>query len=245
MNLRDAFLEDVLARPEDPAVKLVFADWLEDNGRPDLAHAYRRMARRGYRPGQRQRPLARKVWAWWHPRSLELVDPPDRPDVQRCPHAVLPMPIFRALGARRSSGRTPGSGPTPTRPAPWRTTSGGSANLPPWRARDRGGESMGQTPAPLPRGHEKIRPRPCRCLTGSQRGGTRGRIVGGRIESPQGGGPRRAGKFDEDLGCVVRDGRPRPGSGPCARTTPPSSHSVRRQPWAARLAARDVSDSVS
>ena len=38
MNLRDAFLEDVLARPEDPAVKLVFADWLEENGRPDLAH---------------------------------------------------------------------------------------------------------------------------------------------------------------------------------------------------------------
>jgi uncharacterized protein (TIGR02996 family) len=67
MNLRDAFLEDVLARPEDPAVQLVFADWLEEAGRPDLAHAYRRMARRGYRPGQRLRPLARKVWpcsAW-------------------------------------------------------------------------------------------------------------------------------------------------------------------------------------
>ena len=63
MNLRDAFLEDVLARPEDPAVKLIFADWLDDNGRPDLAHAYRWMARRGYRPGQRLRPLARKVWA--------------------------------------------------------------------------------------------------------------------------------------------------------------------------------------
>ena len=72
MNLRDAFLEDVLARPEDPAVKLVFADWLEDNGRPDLAHAYRWMARRGYRPGQRQRPLARKPWAWWHPRSIDV-----------------------------------------------------------------------------------------------------------------------------------------------------------------------------
>jgi uncharacterized protein (TIGR02996 family) len=75
MNLRDAFLEDVLARPEDVAVKLVFADWLEEAGRPYLAHAYRWMARRGYRPGYRQRPLARKVWAWWHPRSLELVYP--------------------------------------------------------------------------------------------------------------------------------------------------------------------------
>jgi uncharacterized protein (TIGR02996 family) len=81
MNLRDAFLEDVLARPEDPVVKLVFADWLEENGRPDLAHAYRWMARRGYRPGQRLRPLARKPWAWWHPRSIDLEDPPDRPAV--------------------------------------------------------------------------------------------------------------------------------------------------------------------
>jgi uncharacterized protein (TIGR02996 family) len=98
MNLRDAFLEDVLARPEDTAVKLIFADWLDENGRPDLAYAYRWMARRGFRPGQRQRPLARKPWAWWHPRSPEMEDPADRPDVQRCPHAVLPMPVFRALG---------------------------------------------------------------------------------------------------------------------------------------------------
>jgi uncharacterized protein (TIGR02996 family) len=35
MQLRDAFLEDVLARPEDPAVKLVFADWLEENGQQE------------------------------------------------------------------------------------------------------------------------------------------------------------------------------------------------------------------
>jgi uncharacterized protein (TIGR02996 family) len=104
MNLRDAFLEDVLAWPEDPAVKLIFADWLDENGRPDLAHAYRWMARRGYRPGQRQRPLARKPWAWWHPRSIDLEDPPDRPDVQRCPHAVLPMPVFRALGGQEKFG---------------------------------------------------------------------------------------------------------------------------------------------
>jgi uncharacterized protein (TIGR02996 family) len=39
MNHKGAFPEDVLARPEDPAVKLIFADWLDENGRPDLAHA--------------------------------------------------------------------------------------------------------------------------------------------------------------------------------------------------------------
>jgi hypothetical protein len=62
------------------------------------------MARRGYRPGHRQRPLAHKPWAWWHPRSLDLADPAGRPDVGRCPHAVLPMPAFRALGGQEKFG---------------------------------------------------------------------------------------------------------------------------------------------
>jgi hypothetical protein len=31
-------------------------------------------------------------------------EPADRPDVQRCPHAVLPMPIFRALGGQEKFG---------------------------------------------------------------------------------------------------------------------------------------------
>jgi hypothetical protein len=55
------------------------------------------------RPGPR-RTVPGKVWAWWHPRSLELEDPPDRPDVQRCPHAVLPMPVFRTLGGQEKFG---------------------------------------------------------------------------------------------------------------------------------------------
>jgi hypothetical protein len=115
-----------------------------------MAHAYRWMARRGYRPGQRLRPLARKVWAWWHPLSLELVDPADRHDVQRCPHAVLPMPVFRALGGQEKFGPTPGSGPTRTRSAPWRTHSGGCASCRTWRARGRTVEPMGPTAAPGP-----------------------------------------------------------------------------------------------
>jgi uncharacterized protein (TIGR02996 family) len=104
MNLEDAFIKDILARPADPAVKLIFADWLDENGQPDLGYAYRWMARRGFRPGDRVRPLVRKPWAWWHPRSLELEDPAERPYVQRCPHAVLPMLVFRALGGAEKFG---------------------------------------------------------------------------------------------------------------------------------------------
>jgi uncharacterized protein (TIGR02996 family) len=32
---------------------LVFADWLEEQGADQLAHAWRWMARRGYRPAKR------------------------------------------------------------------------------------------------------------------------------------------------------------------------------------------------
>jgi uncharacterized protein (TIGR02996 family) len=107
MSPEDAFLEDIRARPEDRTPKLIFADWLEEHGQPDLAYAYRWMASRGYRPGQRLRRLARKPWAWWNEHTLEGpegVDPADRPDIERCPHAVLPVLVFRAIGGELRSG---------------------------------------------------------------------------------------------------------------------------------------------
>src|SRR3954469_20575845 len=54
----------------DATPKLVYADLLEERGRPDLAFAYRWMATRGRHPALRLRPRARKPWAWWHERSL-------------------------------------------------------------------------------------------------------------------------------------------------------------------------------
>jgi len=41
MNLRQAFLSEIVAKPEDDVARLVFADWLEDNGDADRAEFIR------------------------------------------------------------------------------------------------------------------------------------------------------------------------------------------------------------
>jgi uncharacterized protein (TIGR02996 family) len=94
----EPFVRAIVASQEDAAPLLIFADWLEEQGRADLAHACRWMGYRRYRPGQRQRPRLRKPWAWWHEYSYEIEsDPDDRPDIARCPHAHLPPLLFRAM----------------------------------------------------------------------------------------------------------------------------------------------------
>ena len=45
MNLRDAFLAEILAAPDDDAPRMVFADWLEDNGDPQRAEFVRAQVR--------------------------------------------------------------------------------------------------------------------------------------------------------------------------------------------------------
>jgi uncharacterized protein (TIGR02996 family) len=37
MNLRGSFLADVQANPGDDAPRLIYADWLEENGDPERA----------------------------------------------------------------------------------------------------------------------------------------------------------------------------------------------------------------
>jgi uncharacterized protein (TIGR02996 family) len=37
MDLERAFLRDIIASPDDPAARLVYADWLEENGGPEGA----------------------------------------------------------------------------------------------------------------------------------------------------------------------------------------------------------------
>jgi uncharacterized protein (TIGR02996 family) len=93
-----AFVEAILAAPDDAAPLLIFADWLDEHGRSDLAYACRWMGYRGYRPGQRRRPRLRKPWAWWHDYSVEYeTDPADVADILRCPRARLPDLLFRAM----------------------------------------------------------------------------------------------------------------------------------------------------
>ena len=57
------------------------------------------MASRGRHPGLRRRPRARKPWAWWHGRSLDMEYPAEHDDIRRCPAAFLPPLVFRAFGS--------------------------------------------------------------------------------------------------------------------------------------------------
>ena len=97
-----AFLDTIREAPADPTPLLVDADFLQERGGPgdeDLAYAFRWMAARGYRPCKRQRPRIRLPWAWWHEASGK--DGPDvladLEDVRRCPEALLPDLLFRAM----------------------------------------------------------------------------------------------------------------------------------------------------
>src|SRR5262245_29155310 len=46
----DIFFEDLETKPDDWAVRSVFADWCEDNGQPELAECLRWMVRMRKRP---------------------------------------------------------------------------------------------------------------------------------------------------------------------------------------------------
>jgi uncharacterized protein (TIGR02996 family) len=94
----EPFLAAILATPEDAAPLLIYADWLDEHGRADLAFACRWMGYRGFRPGQRRRPRLRKPWAWWHDKSADAEpDELDRADIARCPEARLPLLLFQAM----------------------------------------------------------------------------------------------------------------------------------------------------
>src|SRR5579884_2831930 len=41
MTHADAFLEDILANPDDDGPRLIYADWLEENGQPERAEFIR------------------------------------------------------------------------------------------------------------------------------------------------------------------------------------------------------------
>jgi uncharacterized protein (TIGR02996 family) len=86
-EMEASFLADIAARPDDPAPKLAYADWLREKWPGDtLAYAYEWAARR------RMRPSAvtwhgRPSWLW-HERTPRLrLDYPDH----------LPPPVFAQL----------------------------------------------------------------------------------------------------------------------------------------------------
>jgi uncharacterized protein (TIGR02996 family) len=59
--IQEAFLRDVIAHPDDDAPRLIYADWLDENGDPDRAEFIRLQIDRaracGHAPSQRERQL--------------------------------------------------------------------------------------------------------------------------------------------------------------------------------------------
>jgi uncharacterized protein (TIGR02996 family) len=101
MNTEAALLQSIEANLADPTPILVLADWLEEQGNERLAHAWRWMARRGYRPGKRVRRLARIPWGWWHGISHEMeADAEDLIDIHSHPEACLPTLHSRAMDSK-------------------------------------------------------------------------------------------------------------------------------------------------
>jgi uncharacterized protein (TIGR02996 family) len=65
----DGFLRDIIEKPDDDAVRLIYADWLQDNGDPDRAEFIRlqieRASRGGEEPEKREAALLKKHEATW------------------------------------------------------------------------------------------------------------------------------------------------------------------------------------
>jgi uncharacterized protein (TIGR02996 family) len=91
MSPEQGFQQDITDHPGDPAPRLVYADWLEEQGRSDEAFCQRWLVRHGKHPGNRSRPRiqARYSWAWWPEKTA------DDPDAPR--HARLPQLLYLAL----------------------------------------------------------------------------------------------------------------------------------------------------
>lgn len=108
MSDRAAFLKAIESRPDDLSGYLAYADWLDETGEPDAAHAYRWMGRRGLRPHHRTHyydrvyanDVVRKVpakwsWAWYF---AEMLDAAYWRTNRPASYAFLPRLVFLAGG---------------------------------------------------------------------------------------------------------------------------------------------------
>lgn len=82
MTHEEAFLQDILERPDDDAPRLIFADWLEDNGDPDRAEFVRlQIADQALRGARAERSPSRadelllRNWDRWVAPLARLVNP--------------------------------------------------------------------------------------------------------------------------------------------------------------------------
>jgi uncharacterized protein (TIGR02996 family) len=89
--LETQFLDDLKANPHDPVTRLVYADWLEEQGREAEAACERFIARHRIQPWQRRRGSLYH----WHPE----------PDVLTWFKYGVPRWVFERLHGARSRCR--------------------------------------------------------------------------------------------------------------------------------------------
>jgi len=108
MSDRKALLQAILHAPTDRAPFGIYADWLDENGEHDLAHAYRWMMARGHRPAVRNGPRVRKPFAWLvqthsDPRFefSSTYTPPDFGPAEFIESSKLPILVFHSIAQNR------------------------------------------------------------------------------------------------------------------------------------------------
>lgn len=94
----DAFAGAIMKEPADPLNYLAYADWLEEQNRPDESFAFRWMAKHGKRPFQRLKYKSgisvpgKYSWGWYRgqPRrsGVPQADPP-APGTAYLPRSVF------------------------------------------------------------------------------------------------------------------------------------------------------------
>jgi uncharacterized protein (TIGR02996 family) len=75
MTQDEAFLATILAAPDDDVPRLVYADWLDDQGQSDRAEMIREQIELANLPRAhpRRRVLEAKVWDWnWGPHNWDV-----------------------------------------------------------------------------------------------------------------------------------------------------------------------------
>jgi uncharacterized protein (TIGR02996 family) len=94
LSLPDSFESALDRRPADWALRLVAADWLEENGDPFGAECLRWQARHRKRPDRNRWYEPDGLWAWW------VLFPPDawNPERPRCRN--VPEPLWNKLPPR-------------------------------------------------------------------------------------------------------------------------------------------------
>src|SRR5260370_26451208 len=93
MTQDEAFLQDIIAHPDDDAPRLIYADWLADHGQPERAEFIRVECRSA------ARPLTARKWAALRKRAEPLgavwVARVSRPPIGACVRSRLFVPADR------------------------------------------------------------------------------------------------------------------------------------------------------